>query len=511
MAFFERIRFKRNPDGARIVFLLSALYGCAVFATVAAHVKNVSGVALIYEAICRELMNSSVEGRQALIGSVWWPPLPALLRIPFVAFPVAGVRPFASLAVSALLGAGALYVFERALRDCKLGWARFPMVLALAANPFFIDASGNGTSQTTVIFFALLVAHSLLQWIMFRKLRFLAHLGVGSALLLVSSCEMSMWVAVVFLLLLTDMISSNENREDLDAVLILTLLPTVYIFALWILSNWLVMGDALYFTHSFVPLFRNSVAHCGTATRISSAHYLTSWTAVVALVVSIARKNRDGIFIGILGIVPMLLGLFLASRGVLRPSSPILYCLYPLTILAVVYSAEKQGPDLHLPETGLAPLIWPYLLSLVPIVLTAIMILMPNPWGAVSKESEEEVANVSENHSELLAAVGRDVRMRSPHSKIYICGYDSLIMVGPDTNSLFLRSLDLNFNKAKSDYPGYALYVLIHRPEGRSAMESIHWKYDGIYDLGAPGILYDSDYGDWRLFEIIQPDGSDRI
>jgi hypothetical protein len=76
---------------------------------------------------------------------------------------------------------------------------------------------------------------------------------------------------------------------------------------------------------------------------------------------------------------------------------------------------------------------------------------------------------------------------------------------------VFISVLDFDLEKAKKDYRGYALYVLVRRPVGRSAEDSIHWKYDRIYDFGAQGALYDSDWGDWRLFEIIQARPRTRI
>ena len=87
--------------------------------------------------------------------------------------------------------------------------------------------------------------------------------------------------------------------------------------------------------------------------------------------------------------------------------------------------------------------------------------------------------------------------------------YDHILDVStPVTGSLFfVPSLDLNFNKAREDYYGHRLFVLVHRPEGRSAMDSVHWKFYRIYIQGSRTTLYDSDWGPWRLFEIVQAPG----
>jgi hypothetical protein len=35
-------------------------------------------------------------------------------------------------------------------------------------------------------------------------------------------------------------------------------------------------------------------------------------------------------------------------------------------------------------------------------------------------------------------------------------------------------------------------------------MDSIHWRFEDVYRLGIGGTLYDSDWGPWRLFEIVE-------
>lgn len=67
-----------------------------------------------------------------------------------------------------------------------------------------------------------------------------------------------------------------------------------------------------------------------------------------------------------------------------------------------------------------------------------------------------------------------------------------------------MRALDFNFNRAVADYRGHHLFLLVHKPEGRSAMDSVHWKFDAIYELGDRATLYEDDFGPWRLYEIIQ-------
>jgi hypothetical protein len=110
----------------------------------------------------------------------------------------------------------------------------------------------------------------------------------------------------------------------------------------------------------------------------------------------------------------------------------------------------------------------------------------------------------------VLPRIERHVLAKSPHAKVFVCGYEGFLLLGPRPGELFLHSLDFNFHKAKDDYYGQNLYLLVHAPEGRAAMDSIHWKFERIFELGSRTTLYDGQWGQWRLFEIIQAPAAQR-
>jgi hypothetical protein len=481
-----------NRTVAGTVFLAAMLFGAAMFAIALWRMTFVSCAGLTYGAICRELLNNTREGRQALICSAWWPPLPALFGVPFAPLDAIMGSPVAPLLVGALMGGATLYVFERTLSDCNLGWPRFVMVLALAMNPFFLESCTNGSPSTAVMFFVVLVAHSLVQWMTTRMVRFLVHLGIGSAMLLATNFEMGFWLLPVMALLIADMLTCESTPYAKEAVIMLTLLPTVYTLAVWFLMNRLIMGDALYFLRSFISTLHTPAAFSGAS--ISTAHYITCWVSMVALVVAILRKNRAGIFMGTLAVTPILLAMFLESRHALLSSAPVLQCMFPLAVLAVAHCLETEGEVSH--SRGA-------FVSLVPVALTALTIALNHGMVACSPETRD-VVSLRGMQDQVLTPVERYVIAKSRYSKVFVCGYDSLLIGHRNKAPVFISVLDFDLEKAKKEYRGYDLYVLVRRPVGRSAQDSIHWKYDRIYNFGAQGALYDSDWGDWRLFEIIQ-------
>jgi hypothetical protein len=98
----------------------------------------------------------------------------------------------------------------------------------------------------------------------------------------------------------------------------------------------------------------------------------------------------------------------------------------------------------------------------------------------------------------------REVLKRSRYVKVFVCGYESFPLLGARSGRIFEHALDFNFYKAAQDYRGHALFLLVQRPVGRSAMDSIHWKYGDFFVRGASSTLYYGDWGAWRLFEIVQ-------
>jgi hypothetical protein len=119
--------------------------------------------------------------------------------------------------------------------------------------------------------------------------------------------------------------------------------------------------------------------------------------------------------------------------------------------------------------------------------------------------------SIEQERSIWLPRIERHVLGRSPYAKVFVCGYDSFRLLGSETGPVFAHALDLNFHQVKNDYYGHTLFVLVHRPEGRSAMDSIHWQVPRMFELGHRETLYDGDWGPWRLFEIIQAPRRDAL
>jgi len=475
--------------GAAVTCLL------VLFVVVGLHgLEGVSREAVVCEGVCREILKKTTEGRQALVSSVWWAPLPVLLRLPLAALFRTQVLPLSSLFVSAVFGVGTLLLLEQILRKWHVGWTRWAMVGALAFHPEFTRRCADGSSATTIIFLVCLASYGLVKWVEGRQLRFLVHLALASALLVMTSFEMWTWLIMASVLLIVDLAAFSCSREQKQAVLIVVFLPLAYALALWALMNWLIMGDGLYFMRSLLAGASAWQELPAPALRVSSFHVVAAGIAVLTLVTAAQSRHLAGVFIGVLGLSPILVMNFLATRRLFWAPTVWEYTLFPLFIMVVGYLGEFSSVLSARLRACAASL---------PVVVAALA-LFSQGVGPAEPAGGGNYEAVLAERNQWLPRIERHVTAQSRYVKVFVCGYDSFLLLGPNPSATFIHALDFNFYRAKEDYAGHILYVLVHRPAGRSAMDSIHWKYDRIFTLGSRDTLYDGDWGNWRLFELIQ-------
>lgn len=492
------LRSKLHKNGIQLS--PAAATACAFLAVVILFVaiglfrtESASSEAAVTEAICRQLLENTTAGRQALVSSVWWPPLPVLLRLPLVALMGTEACPAASLVVSAMFGAAVLILLEGLFRSWRLGWMRFVLLAGLAFHPLFLGRCVDGSSGTTVIYLTLLTLHGLVGWVDRRRMRDLVYLGFGSSLLVLSSFELGLWLTIVFTLLLVDQVRTREeSRSQKEAAIILGLLPALYAASLWILMNWLIMGDGLYFVRSLLTgAAGSSVQEHGVdiPTRLDAG---TAATALLTFMFGVLLRRRGPLHISIACGGLLVVALFLKANGMLWQGSHLLTVLAPVVVLTGALTVRMLRV-VSTPAAALAAFI-----PLATAVATMVQI------DGLGVDRDNTLAAVARERSQCRYPIRAHVIGRSAYAKVFVCGYESFRLLGADGGDVFLHSLDFNFNKVKGDYYGQRLFVLVPRPQGHSAMESVQWKYDDIFVLGHRNTLYDEDWGKWRLFEIIQ-------
>ncbi len=232
----------------RVVFLLVALLSIGgVF------VSNYPPRALSREAVIRcrvgaDLVIGETRGRQGLVGSLHWAPLPTLLVLPMMASHELASTGLAACLVAALAAALLAAFINQWLTSAGVGrlW-RYAALALLAANPLFERSILRGESG---LLFALLVTASccfFIRWLQTLELRSLAYLSILCALLVLTRYQAVVFVALVFVIALIYLLVEREKPAYTEATLLLLLSPTVYAVGLWFAANWLIMGDPLFF------------------------------------------------------------------------------------------------------------------------------------------------------------------------------------------------------------------------------------------------------------------------
>lgn len=454
---------------------------------------GVSPEAVVLEAVCQHVLDSTTVGRQAMVSSVWHPPLPVLLRLPLVAAVGSESCPLSSMAVSAFCGILSLLVLHRILRKWGVGRLRWILLAAVALNPFFVRGVFDGSSGTTALVLLLISVHGLAAWVTQRQIRALVYIGGGVALMAVTCFEVSLWMMLAFPLLLAHEWVRRSARDERHATLILALTPAAYVLGLWVLMNWLIMGDSRYFLRS---LFSPACPREPYPLRLAglAPYWAAAAVSVVAAVAARLRGDRCGMCVGGMGLAAFVGLVMLAPRGLAWDPDFMWLCVFVTAVLAVARGTVSAGDPQRL-RLGAAA---------VPLLLTAIALAQGRGGGRMGPEGGDFRRLTGERDREM-PRIASHVLSRSRYAKVFVCGYDSFLLLPPGGDALFLPALDFNFNKAKDDYRGHMLFLLVHRPVGRGAMDSIHWKFPGIFALGTRSTLYEGDWGEWRLFEIIEP------
>lgn len=241
-------RSTQHPHYAAWLFAILLAVGVCAAWFVMSHTPEFSREAVVRAGVGQDLLMGLPRGRQGLVGSFGWAPLPTLLGLPMLRLP----EPFGGLyafTFMALAAAAALCAFlNEWLKRCGVrGGVRFAVTLVVFLSPALLQPAMRGESGP---FFALLSAATvvfLLHWWETEQLRSLAYVAVTVALAVLTRYQGLLLFLAAFLVLLLHLLLRPPRKNYAEATLIIFLIPPLYAAALWLTANWLLMGDALFF------------------------------------------------------------------------------------------------------------------------------------------------------------------------------------------------------------------------------------------------------------------------
>ncbi len=202
--------------------------------------------------VAADLLAGKMEGRQGLIGSVRWAPLPTMLALPLVKAPWIGTSGLALALVNAVVAAFTLTLLNTWWATFGISrLVRYALLGFYQASPPIIGAVLTGSSSTVLLLLLIAGAYFLVRWVDTLDLRSLAYLGVVSGLAVITRFEVA---ALVFLVMLVVVVRVARSKEKSfrAATLLVFLIPPLYTGALWFLGNWLIMGDPAFFLRGLI-------------------------------------------------------------------------------------------------------------------------------------------------------------------------------------------------------------------------------------------------------------------
>jgi hypothetical protein len=327
-------RVLRRPSTATLCFLgCFALYLAAgAFVAFTGSADSLGGDGVSRVAIANRILFSA-DPHLAAIGFVW-SPIPELALLPLVAlrpiWPFLVTGAFAGTIISALFMAGAVAQVLGLLGDIGVG-RRMQWVLTagFALHPLILLYAANGMSEAPFIFFLLLTARQLDQWLRKRQTGALVATGLYLALGYLTRYEAA--AAAVAVLVVVSFATLQATKGGLQHRLrsaavdvTIVIAPFVTAFTVWAAISWLITGSAFdQFSSNYGNQVQLQTQGLGGHETLAQIAHLAStaatWTlglepllplvAIAGLAVIIRRRDWPA-----LG-VPVVLGTVVAFMG----------------------------------------------------------------------------------------------------------------------------------------------------------------------------------------------------
>jgi len=204
--------------------------------------------AVIRVGVARDLLHGFPRGRQGLVGSLEWAPLPTLLLMPTLRLPAPFGGDWAPVMV-ALTAAAFLSVFLSAwLGRCGVGrFLRLGVSLAFFLSPAVQKTVLAGSAEPIFWLTIFATVCFLMHWLETEALRSLAYLSLALALAVATRYQAAMLFLVTGLFVVLHLCVRRQRKSYAEATLIVFLVPGLYVLLLWLTTNWLIMGNAFFF------------------------------------------------------------------------------------------------------------------------------------------------------------------------------------------------------------------------------------------------------------------------
>jgi hypothetical protein len=471
----------------------------------------------------------------AAIGFVW-NPLPSLVNVLFLLlypiFPAVASHGLAGVLMSSLFAAGTAVLLASEGLRYRLGTVTSVLLALLyCLNPFVLLFGSNGLSDAPFHFFTMWTVIAFARWLHDEKPFGMVAASFTLSLAFWTRYEAvpfgaALFAAVIVATLLKQRRSAIKPIEQRrwryqwirgEGTLVLLMTPVIYSGLLWIMWNYLIMGNPLYFLNSEY----SNVAQAGIL--MEDEEYVrilgSPW---LALMLVIKKTAFYAIPLGAIVLIRLL------SGRLFKWDLLILIMLF-VSIPALQYVMLLKGTTFAwfryfmygFPIT----VAWlPYELSQIKWKAAGRVVLFASLLAsaalltyAVSKEdiAPDEYAYITmSSHLDdqrLEKAIAEYMNEQLPEAVVMMDSSTAFrIILKSNHPERYVITSDRLFRTALSDPQTYGIdYILIPQPTSETNGSAVNHAYPNLYANGAHWAELYKEFGDndWRLYKVTRPTG----
>ncbi|TGE37843.1 hypothetical protein E4K67_14160 [Desulfosporosinus fructosivorans] len=470
------------------------------------------------------------------IGFVW-NPLPSMVDLVFLLLypwiPAMATKGISGLLMCALFSSFTASVLARAFIKRNLPrWCAVVFPLLFSLNPMIFLFGFNGLSDAPFIFFLILCITSFLNWLDENKL---GDLVVSSfALAMAFWCRyeavpfgFSMFLSCV---IATILFHKKENPPDeghfhykwsqTEGVLSVIAPPLCYSIIVWLLLNWVIMGNPLNFLngeytnlaqlegHLDVPIYAamfhnpiNAALYALKKISVFSGPLIS--ILILRLLTYRILKWDTLILLGMVISIPMLQIVMLITGSTLGWLRYFMYVL-PVSVAWLPFELSKLKRK------------WQLIFPLSAMILNYGILSYAITQPSIAPDENTFVQNSFGNHTKIYYGWKQDIEIAKylddnySHSTILMDSSTAFfIILQSEFPKRFYIPSDKDFKNAVSDPVKFKVdYILVPKPGAEAGINAINIAYPNLFTQGADWVEFVKEFGtEWRLYKVTKSTG----
>lgn len=456
--------------------------------------------------------------RFASMGLVW-NPLPSTLQLPFVAlakiwkpFVTQGIGASIISALFATWGASILISTFLKMK-VKKAWA---IILSLACmlNPYTFFYAANGMSEVISFNFTIMIICNMTLWMKNSEPKHLVAIAMGFVGLFLTRYESIPFAAAVAAGLALHILFSRKEQKYyatgkkleawryLEGTAVLIFSPMAYAVAMWMLYNWVISGNPLYFLNSGYSMLAYSAYYTAYGGPLETLAFL--WVRTWPFLIPVFAILMVRLF-----------------KGKLWRMDTLIFLLCSLVLTAFQYVMLLRGSSAGYVRYMCYPMLvafaWlPYEISLyqdekssktskrIKAFFLAVLLALGGWFGTALANNEiyreDTLLMLPEGSTQTADYINARLGDKRILMDAYRAYYVFMNLNNPDQ---VVISSSEDFYESLADPAAYGIdYIMVPESGSYGDMDAVNIAYPTLYYEGAPWCVEEAAIGEFKIFRI---------